>query len=326
MTKLISTIALASIVFIGCAEKPEERQLLKKADNLTIELEGTSYAYKSQTLTSISGKVSEIKKNTGDYVNKGDIIFSIDQKNVRREIKQLKFEIKALEKNLKKYKQYNNNGANPTIIHLARINLEKVAKLYSQGYASEEKFDEAKNRYANVLFSNKREENSNSKEYYNIEQNIISKKTKLANLEDTIGDTTIKSNINGYISKLNLYEGKILSEGENIGTIVDISRIRVKSGLAPGLLPFVKKDKEVKITFLTTPAIITTVPVKKVIPIIDPEFGRILVEFEVPNEHNIIQPGTKSIASVLLSKEEKEKVNFMFNNGEKNQLTIKAEN
>ena len=30
MIKLISMVAIASIVFIGCAEKPEERQIIKK--------------------------------------------------------------------------------------------------------------------------------------------------------------------------------------------------------------------------------------------------------------------------------------------------------
>ncbi len=326
MTKIIFSTLILSLVFLGCAQKPEERQIQKKDKKLSIELEGTSYPYKSQTITSINGKVSEIKNNVGSFVNKNDVIFSIDEKVIQKQIAQLEKEIEVSEKNLYRYKNYGGGGTNPTIIHLARMNLEKVAKLYAQGYTSEEKFNEAKNEYANALYRKNESENSSRTVYYEKEQNISEKRVELFKLQDRLENTLVKAIISGYISKLDVYEGKILSEGENIGSIVDISRIKVKAGLAPGLLPFVKKNKVVTITFLTTPAVIMEVPVKKVIPVMDPEFGRIIVEFEVPNKDNLIQSGTKALVNIVLSDEDREKVNFIFNNNENNQLSIKAEN
>lgn len=326
MIKLITSTFLVSILFLGCAQKPEERQIQKKADKLSIELEGTSYPYKSQTITSINGKVAKLHKNVGDYVKKGDVIFSIDEKIIKKQIEQLELEIKNAERNLRSYRRAYNSNGNPTIIHLARLNLEKVAKLYAKGYVSEEKYNQAKNDYALALFNDNERKNNNTANYHEREREISEKKVELFKLQDQLNYTKVKANMEGYISRLNLYEGKVLAEGENIGDIVNISKIHVKAGLAPGLLPFVKKNKVVKVTFLTTPSIIVDVPIKKVVPIMDPEFGRILVEFEVSNENNIIQSGTKALVSIELSDEDKEKVNYIFNNGEKSNLSIKSEN
>ena len=228
MIKLISSILIITLGFLGCAQKPEERQIQKKDKELSIQLEGTSYPYKSQTITSIAGKVKEINNPVGNYVNAGDTIFSIDEKLIQSQISQLKNEISSSEKNLSRYKNNNGTGSNPTIIHLARMNLEKVAKLYAQGYTSEERFNDAKNNYANVLFANKNQQNNNSREYYTQEQNITEKKTRLMLLEARLKDTNVRSKINGFVLNLDLYEDQQIGDGAKVGTVVDISRIKIK--------------------------------------------------------------------------------------------------
>lgn len=317
MNKLIFSTLAISLVFLGCAQKPEERQIQKKDKELTIQLEGTSYPYKSQTITSINGKVKEIKNPTGSYVKKDDVIFSIDEKIIQKQIEQLQFEIENSEKNLRGYRNAYSGGTNPTIIHLARMNLEKVARLYAQGYTSEERFNEAKNNYANVLFNNKTQQNNNSREYYAQEQDLASKKTELAVLQERLKDTTVKSKIEGFILNLDLYEDQQIGEGQKVGTIVDISRIKIKAGLATGLLPYVKEGEKVTITFLTTPPYNVSVPIGRVVPVLDPEFGRIAVEFEVANKDYIVQAGTKAIVSIPLQEQDQEQVRKIFIKNEK---------
>lgn len=327
MIKLIFSTVAISLVFLGCAQKPEERQIQKKDKELNIQLEGTSYPYKSQTITSINGKVKKIVNGTGNYVKKGDVIFSIDEKIIQKQIDQLKYEIETSEKNIKRVRNSYSGGSNPTVIHLARMNLEKVARLYAQGYTSEERFNEAKNNYANALFNTKAQQNNNTKEYYTQEQDLAAKKTQLAVLQERLKDTTVKSKIDGFILDLNLYEDQQIGEGQKVGTIIDISRIKIKAGLATGLLPYVKEGEKVSISFLTTPPYNITVPVGRVVPILDPEFGRIAVEFEVPNKDYIVQAGTKAIVTIPLPEKDQEKVRKVFIKNEKDTaLEVRSSN
>jgi len=329
MIKLISTIAIASIVFVGCAEKPEERQIVNKDKKLSIQLEATAYPHKVRAIGSTSGKVHTINNNIGNLVKKDDPIFSIDRKLIEKEINALKKQIAKAKRNMR---QYGNNyrGSNPSAIQLTRMNLEKVASLYSKGYASEEQFNQAKLNYSNALYlqnENNRTSNTNS---YNQNRDISEKELELYRLQERLKDSTVKASMNGYIFKLDLFEGKILTDGQKIGEIVDISKVKVRAGLASGLLPFVKEGRTAKITFLTTPPFERVVPINKVIPVMDAEFGRVTIDFEVDNKDYLIQPGTKAIVHLALKENEQEEVKDMFLFDEKknksNQIEVSAKN
>lgn len=312
MTKLLSIALISSIVFIGCAQKPEERQIVKKDKALSIQLEATSYAHQVRSISSISGKVKTIHINTGDKIEEGNDIFSIDENLILREIKVLEKQIADAKDNIRYYQRANRLGNNPSIIQLARMNLEKVASLYSKGYTSEEDFNLAKVNYANAIYSESEKKNGNNTNYINQKKDLSEKELKLFTLQERLKNTTVKANMSGYLHNLELFEGKLLTEGEKVGEIIDISKIKVRAGLATGLLPFVKKGREAKITFLTTPPFELSVPIKKIIPVMDAEFGRVTVDFEVDNTDYLIQPGTKAIVTVALKENEQDKVKEMF--------------
>tara|TARA_B100001063_G_scaffold198983_1_gene191685 strand:- start:2312 stop:3301 length:990 start_codon:yes stop_codon:yes gene_type:complete len=329
MTKLISTIALASIVFIGCAEKPEERQIIKKDKTLSIQLEATAYPHKTRAISSTSGKVFTIDNHIGNLVKKNDPIFSIDRSLIEKEISVLNKQISNAKRNMNQYRN-NYGGSNPTAIQLTRMNLEKVASLYSKGYASEQQFNQAKLNYSNALYlqnENNRTSNTNS---YNQNRDISDKELELYRLKERLNNSTVKASMDGYIFKLDLFEGKILTDGQKIGEIVDISKVKVRAGLASGLLPFVKKGRTAKITFLTTPPFERTVPINKIIPVMDAEFGRVTIDFDVDNKDFLIQPGTKAIVHLALKENEQEKVKDMFLFDEKknksNLIEVSAKN
>jgi len=312
MIKLVSTIALASIVFIGCAQKPEERQIIKKDKALSIQLEATAYPHKVRSISSISGKVETIFNNTGDHVKKGDKIFSIDESLIKKEIEILEKQISDSKDSMNNYRNTNYIGQHPTVIQLARMNLEKVAALYSKGYTSEEKYNQAKMDYANALYSQNEKNSGNKTNYNNQKKDISEKELQLYTLKERLKNTTVTSSLEGYIFQLEVFEGKLLTEGEKVGEIVDISKVKVRAGLATGLLPFVKEGREAKITFLTTPPFEVTVPIKKIIPVMDAEFGRVTIDFEVANADYLIQPGTKAIVKLALKENEQEQVKDMF--------------
>lgn len=329
MFKVIATTLSVSLLFLGCAQKPEERQIVEKDKALNIQLEATAFANQIRAITSIAGKVKTIDNQVGNYVKKGDPIFSIDKELIEKEIKIVKGQIESGERYMNN-SRYASSGNNPTIIQLARMNLEKVSTLYAQGYVSEEKYREAKSNYANALYQENQKNSGDNANYYNQRKDVEAKQLELYRLEEKLKDTTVEANMTGYIFNLDLYEGQNLGEGQKVGEIVDISSIRVRAGLATGLLPYVKEGRVATISFLTTPPINVQVPIEKVIPVMDPAFGRIAIDFTVKNNNNLIQPGTKAIVTIPVKEDEKEKVKEIFLYDEKKNSTgvieVKSEN
>lgn len=309
MIKPILSILTASILLSSCAQKPEERQIQKEQNKLSLELEGTTYPYKSRFILALRGKVDNIYKKVGDYVYKDDPIFSIDKKLLEEEIKRLEYELYTLKKERNLYSSSTTGGSNPTVVHLARINLEKVAKLYSQGNTSEERYNEAKNTYANALFNDETQKNNSSRQRYLLDKDIEQKKAELNLYKEKLENSTVKAQINGFIESLDIYQGYETGEGQKIGNIIDISKFTVKAGLATGLLNYIKVGQLVNVSFITnTYNQPQTVPITRIIPLVDPEFGRIIVECEVNNINNTIQPLTKTIVKIPLSEENEVKL------------------
>lgn len=308
MINPILSILVASILFSGCAQKPEERQIQKEENKISLQLEATVYPYETKFISGLNGKVDKIYKNVGDYVNSGDLIYTIDTELIKKQIKQVKNEILILEKE-RRYNNSGNNGFNPTVVHLARINLEKVAKLYAQGLTSEQRYNEAKNTYAIALFDNENQRNNNNRQRYTIEQNLEDKRNELYLLNERLNNSEVKSKMNGFIDRLDIYEGYQVGEGERVGSVIDISKLKIKAGIASGLINYVKKDQLISVSFVSTSYIPSqTVPITRVVPLIDPEFGRIIIETEVDNINNMIQPKNKAIVKVPLSEEEQNKL------------------
>ena len=330
MKRFINLLLLSSILMLlgGCAKTPEEKEIKKSKEGITIRLEGEVYPYKEEDiLAPMDGTVKQLYVDVGDRVKKGQLLLDFDTVVTNYDIERTHQELtylRSLRDFLKKSKK---NHLNLAMVNVARLNLERLAKLKSRGYMSERELDNAKLSYASSLHAKYSEIENKKERLQMLDERIAMVKNELRKLQHQLSLSKVKSEIDGIVSELKTQKGDYVAKGTKLGTVSDLDKVIVKAGVAPGLLPFIKKGKKVKVDFITTPPYSVEASIKRVVLVVDPNFGRMTAEIEVPNKNYILQPGTKALITVYLEKKEQEfiKQNFI-ENPNKTVYEVKSKN
>lgn len=306
---------LIAALFAGCAQSIEEKQLVKRDENITIKIEAKVFPSVHQDiLAPVDGVVEQIHAKNGSLIKKGDILFEMDTRSVRLDIIKLRNEITLIKKRLSMMsnKQEASKQSDISMHHNAKKYLEKIVRLHAEGYATESELSTARKRYYDSV-------NANSEKLYtnvrsNDDQQIIlhEKESLLQKVLDQVDKSIIRSNYSGYLVGSELKAGSQIARSSKMGSIINIDDIIVKAGLAPGLYPFVKKGQSVKIDFIVTPPYSVKADVSRVIPVIDPEFGRMIVEVELANANYILQDGMKALVTITLNESDQKVIEEYF--------------
>lgn len=103
--------------------------------------------------------------------------------------------------------------------------------------------------------------------------------------------TILTSPIAGIVTTVSAQVGEKVREGHTVAEIVDISRVKVKGDLSPGLLPFVFVGQAAKVTVNTVPPTALAASVEQFQRIADPKTQALAVTFTLPNPDYKFQPG-----------------------------------
>ena len=305
--KILSLIYLGFLIiflfFLNCAKTPEEKQLIKTGkEKLKIKLEGVVKPYrKAKILAPISGTVEKIYFNNGDWVNEGDIIYKVKSKELDMEINNLKRDIQLIDGLIKSNNSlyYSVSRSKRRLIEVAREQLNRIAALYAKNYATKAELEAAEEKYFRLIDDEKATTDSYKTRRANLLQQKKAKIDALKKLQLKRSNVEVKSPISGYLTGLTMVEGQEVSKGSIVGYILNINKVVVKAGIASGLYRFIHEGDEVKIDFITTPPYSTKAKISKVIPIVDPKIGRMVVEINLDNYNYLLQDGTKAIITII---------------------------
>lgn len=138
--RIILPLLIGSLVFSGC-EKKEEPQAKENITSVEVqELESTSmqktvsYAGKiaaNQTVnvtSKASGKVKTIMHDVGDYVKKGDVLFTIDTKDIEDQIAQLEASLQVSQASVNTAQTALSQSTDGGQAQTAQLQLEKAVE------------------------------------------------------------------------------------------------------------------------------------------------------------------------------------------------------
>ncbi|MEA2096334.1 MAG: efflux RND transporter periplasmic adaptor subunit [Candidatus Cloacimonadota bacterium] len=230
--RLIIVLMFTLILLISCGKPQAGKQITRKVKEdeilimvqemqqrdldkfikVTGKLEGiTDVNLMSET----NGKVVEIYKQLGDWVNKGDKIGRIDNADAKNQLKQAEAALMAGEASLES----------------ATINFESAEKLYKKEMISDSEFLQAKSTLKNAQAG-----------YDGAQASLAMARKNLENSEFT-------SPVSGFIAELNLEVGEMVSSGRQIAGIVNSQKLLLKTGISETDIPYVKKGDQVTITY-----------------------------------------------------------------------------
>jgi len=187
-------------------------QDLDKYVNVIGKLEGiTDVNLSSET----NGKVVEIYKNLGDWVNKDDAIGRIDNTDVKNMLLQFQANLLAAEANLE----------------TKNLNMTASERLFEDKKISETEFLQAKSSLKNAQAG------------YN--GALASAESARKNLENS----QFTAPVSGYIAELKLEVGEMVSQGMKIAGIVNSTKLIVRTGVSESDISYVKKGNYVEIEY-----------------------------------------------------------------------------
>jgi len=245
----------------GAAQKTEKAIIVMVQDmqlrdldkyiRVTGKLEGINDVDLS---SEVSGKVVEIHKNLGDWVNKGEAIGRIDNSDSKNQLAQANAQLMATEASLE----------------MANLSLTASTKLYEKEKISENEFLQAKSSQKSAQAS------------YN---GALASAESMKKMYD---NTQFTAPVSGYIAELNLEVGEMVSQGKIVAGIVNTKKVLVKTGISGSDIPYVKKGNSVKVDVngIEHEGVVTGVGIR-------PENGgnNYPVEIKLDNKESKLYPG-----------------------------------
>jgi len=224
---------------------------LEKYIRVTGKLEGIiDVTMRSET----NGKVLEILKKLGDWVNASESIGRIDNSDYQNQLDQAEANLMAAEANYE----------------TAEIQMNVSEKLYEENKVSESEYLQAKS---------------------SLKAAEASLKGAVAGVETarkTFNNSQFIASVSGYISEFNLEIGEYISAGSVVANIVNIKKLLIKTGVGESDVNYIKKGNSVIIAYYGEdyPARVTGIGIK-------PVTGghNYPVEIELDNKDNKLLPG-----------------------------------
>jgi RND family efflux transporter MFP subunit len=232
----------------------------------------------------VSGRVVEITKRIGDWVNKGEIIARIDD----AEYQQAVLEAEA---NLKISKASLNEAESQ--FELTRQELERVRSLQEKGISSSSELDAAETEYS---AQQSRLELARAQ----VEQREAALKSARIRLEYTVLAATEP----GFIGERYVDEGNLLSANSPLVSVVGIDSVIVQATIIEKDYARIKVGQSAELHVDAFPDTTFTGKVARIAPVLEEASRVAKAEVEFENKERLLKPGMFARVSVVLQEKE----------------------
>lgn len=189
----------------------------------------------------ISGEVSQVNFEKGDYITQGEIIAKLDTEDYQREIEKLELTLETNRNNLNKYRN-NIDGTYLVPYENAELNYEKAKKqyedgqqLYDAGAISQSQVAEYKHAmevaYNNYLSAQSTYQ-SVDHEIRNLQLTIESTELAIKNLEEKIENSFLEAPISGVLTEKLVNESEYAVQDKPVFILEDLENLNVETTIS----------------------------------------------------------------------------------------------
>ncbi|HZJ82875.1 MAG TPA: efflux RND transporter periplasmic adaptor subunit [Clostridia bacterium] len=253
----------------------------------------------------IPGKVKTIAVKDGDRVNKGDVLFTLDEKDIRKQIDQAKasyeiakanYDMGQEQANIAQESLERTKALTESILNNARENLGNTKKLYEVGAVSKSQLDQAE-------LALQQQEAQLQAQLDQAEISASDRVTKLANAQleqaelaykqaqDALSNATITSPIDGIVTGISIEVGSMASNAQPTMNVVDMVRVYVRIDVVEGLINQLVKGQEVNVTIPAVSSEPFNVAIDSINPTPDARTQLYPIKIYLDNKDGMIKPG-----------------------------------
>lgn len=267
----------------------------------------------------MAGIVKKSYVNLGDYVNKGDVLFTIDSSDIQMQINQANSGLNLAKANYK----LTVNGSIDSQIQQLEANVENLKiqyndllkklsdtkELYEAGAVAKQDLDNLQNNVDLMklqldtaqknLSLTKDTIKNNTKEVSSA--TVEQAETGVATARHQLSNTVIRAELSGVISADNVVDGQMVSMQSPAFVISDMNSVKVKFQVSEDIINQIKKGSKVYITISS----ISDKPIESQISnisyVADKMTSLYPVEVKIDNSTNKIKPGMFANVRLVLS-------------------------
>lgn len=259
----------------------------------------------------LGGKVTNIRVKVGDRVNKGDILFTLDDSDAQARVEQAQSGVQSSQAAIEQaqsgvasaeaaYKTAKANyDASLEKIQNAKINLERMKVLYEEGIISKSQYEQAelaasdsslqvlKSQLAQAEAAYKQPQASQKQAQAAMGQASSTYKQAVQALEDTV----IRAPIDGFVTALNVEAGEMSSSMQAPITISSLNKVYVKINVTENIINKIKSGDKVTANFSALNNKEFVGNISTITPVANSTTQLFDVNIEIDNKDNIIKAG-----------------------------------
>jgi RND family efflux transporter MFP subunit len=237
----------------------------------SLTLSGSVISDNQKMITSrFMGFVTNVKVSEGDYVKKGQLLYTIDSKEIDSALTQVKLGISQAQLSLQMYQnQYTN----------VKLNLQRHVRLLKKDMVSKfevENLQLAERNLANMIDIAKKQ--------------VVQAKAQLAEVKNQYRYLNIKAPNNGVIVAKNIKVGEMAMPGMPAIILSDLTNLKISAEIAESNLKLIKYGTKVKVD-IPSLDIKTIGTISAIIPSSNPMTHTFKIKVSFKNTNKSVYPG-----------------------------------
>ncbi|TCO79512.1 efflux RND transporter periplasmic adaptor subunit [Marinisporobacter balticus] len=235
---VFAVILLVTMTITGCGKKQpaiaKEEPLIRvqtaivKKQDLTLKttLSGKIRPIEESSIVAKTpGKVMNVHVEIGDRIQKGNVLFELDQKDILNTVKSAEASYAATLANLTLTQE--------TVDHNLK-NHERNKALYEQGAISEQVFEDSALKASTAQLEQ-------------VKAQVEQARVTLENAKSRLSDCIVSAPISGFITSVDISSGEIASSGMSAITIANLDIVLIETSISEHLINKVHTGDEVDV-------------------------------------------------------------------------------
>ncbi|KRE48318.1 efflux RND transporter periplasmic adaptor subunit [Paenibacillus sp. Soil724D2] len=266
-----------------------------------------------------NGEVTEVLRKRGEYVEKGDILFVIDNKDALSAKRKSELSVRSAQESLQQAKDNKVNNRkdladnvtrSQTAVKNAEQEYNKVRNEYDAGIAVQHQVDQSKQALDSAKMNldaaqSKLSAFDNSDSISSIQTQAESASLSLEDATRSLENYQVKAPGNGVLTDFNVVVGQtVAAAAGKVGQVQQIDPIKIKTELTETNFLLVKGKQELIYYNPDTPDKKGTAKISYLAPIMSAATKTYTLELEVPNSDHLLQPGNRFMVQLTTETEE----------------------
>ena len=314
--KLTSSRVGVALAFAAFAVLPlacRDKEAVAAADRPTVDVKASIAPFDGVTvLAPIEGTIVELKIAEGAVVRQGDVLATLTNPSVERDLAYARAAVLAAERRLRgagaaaPARAPRSNGERERVaadlVRQKQSRLDRLRALLATGDVARQDVENAEAELAAAIRDLDAERDRAAGPPAALpDSGLLQAELERARADQTFAEhrksqLVIRAPASGTIARLRVAAGTDVYTRDTIAEIVDGSTARVQAQVAPELLRFVQAGRPVDVKLMTVPPRRFREPIARVIPP-GAEGGSSIV-VNIPNPDRMLQPGTPAVITI----------------------------